>query len=103
MNEIYKLKEIKFDEVFMFMNIDNHKYQFKLSDISAIISKASMSELNDFQISPAGYGIHWDKLDEDLSIPGLLKFNEENKPKHQTYKVKKQKNVLVKETPKKKR
>jgi hypothetical protein len=25
-----------------------------------------------FEVSPAGYGIHWPDLDEDLSIDGLI-------------------------------
>nr|WP_253276482.1 DUF2442 domain-containing protein [Synechococcus sp. PCC 6312] len=26
-----------------------------------------------YQVSPAGYGIHWPLIDEDLSINGLLR------------------------------
>ncbi|MBS3780463.1 MAG: DUF2442 domain-containing protein, partial [Desulfovermiculus sp.] len=32
--------------------------------------KASPQQLNDFELSPKG--IHWDALDEDISIKGLL-------------------------------
>ncbi|MBX7175313.1 MAG: DUF2442 domain-containing protein [Saprospiraceae bacterium] len=31
---------------------------------------ASDADRRDYQLSPSGYGIHWPKLDEDLSING---------------------------------
>lgn len=34
--------------------------------------KASKEELSDFSISPGGYGVHWNKVDEDLSAYGML-------------------------------
>jgi len=34
--------------------------------------KASVDQRNDFIISGGGTGIHWDKLDEDISVSGLL-------------------------------
>jgi len=30
------------------------------------------SERNNFEISGAGYGVHWPDLDEDLGVEGLL-------------------------------
>lgn len=33
---------------------------------------ATQEELNNFQISPSGYGIHWPDLDEDISIKSFL-------------------------------
>ncbi len=36
------------------------------------LASASKSHLQHFQISPAGYGIHWPDLDEDLSVYGFL-------------------------------
>lgn len=34
------------------------------------LAHASADDLNDFDLSP--FGIHWDALDEDISIEGLL-------------------------------
>jgi hypothetical protein len=34
--------------------------------------QASEEELLDFTISPGGYGVHWNKVDEDLSAYGML-------------------------------
>ncbi|OGR88570.1 MAG: hypothetical protein A3A86_07315 [Elusimicrobia bacterium RIFCSPLOWO2_01_FULL_60_11] len=33
---------------------------------------AKKKQRNRFEISPAGYGIHWPDLDEDLSVYGFL-------------------------------
>ncbi len=33
---------------------------------------ASRDDLNDFIISGGGIGIHWDNIDEDISVEGLL-------------------------------
>lgn len=34
--------------------------------------KAPKSKLENFEISPGGYGVHWPDLDEDLSVKGFL-------------------------------
>lgn len=34
--------------------------------------KATLTQRNQFEISGGGTGIHWDELDEDISVPGLL-------------------------------
>jgi hypothetical protein len=36
------------------------------------LEKASATELEKIEISPSGYGIHFPKLDADLSLPALL-------------------------------
>jgi len=33
---------------------------------------ASKDKLNNFEISPSGYGVHWPMLDEDISIKSFL-------------------------------
>ncbi|MBI9016629.1 MAG: DUF2442 domain-containing protein [Phycisphaerae bacterium] len=34
---------------------------------------ATDAQRNNWQVCGAGYGIHWDDIDEDLSIEGLLR------------------------------
>jgi hypothetical protein len=34
--------------------------------------KASPEQRNQYEISGGGSGLHWDNLDEDISVPGLL-------------------------------
>ena len=40
---------------------------------SEALPKASLHERQKAELSPGGYGIHWPLLDEDLSVPGLLR------------------------------
>ncbi len=37
-----------------------------------LLHNATQSQLRNYEISPAGIGIHWPELDEDLSIAGLM-------------------------------
>ena len=36
------------------------------------LSQATKKQLQDYEISPAGYGIHWPQLDEDISVKAFL-------------------------------
>lgn len=36
------------------------------------IQHASDSDLMDYELSGGGVGIHWEALDEDISVPNLL-------------------------------
>ena len=39
------------------------------------LAKASPAELKNYLISGGGRGLHWDDLDEDISVPALLAGN----------------------------
>lgn len=74
--EIFKPKKIgniRFDNQYIIITIDGKEYKINLTKVSAILLNASDTARNDYEISPAGYGIHWKQLDEDLSIQGLLR------------------------------
>lgn len=72
MKKYHEIEDISFDEQSMSLKIDGKKYNYKLADISARLSAASLSARLHFELSASGYGIHWPELDEDLSIDGLL-------------------------------
>lgn len=72
MKKIYKINEVKIENDYLILVIDNQLFRFNLSEISNKLEKASDIERQDYRISPSGYGIHWKSLDEDLSIAGLL-------------------------------
>lgn len=36
------------------------------------LAKASEKDLRTFEISPSGYGIHWENLDEDISVKAFF-------------------------------
>ena len=67
-----KIISVSFNHEMILISTDKGNYQWKISDISQKLSKASESDRNNFKISPSGYGIHWPSVDEDLSIGGLI-------------------------------
>ncbi len=73
MEKAYNITEIRFENDFLILIVDNQIFKLRLTDISDKLAKASDQARKDYKISPSGYGIHWKQLDEDLSINGLLK------------------------------
>lgn len=39
------------------------------------LALATSNELANFQISPSGYGLHWEDLDEDISIKAFISYS----------------------------
>ena len=68
----HRIKNIRFQEDRLIINIDNKIYSFELIKISKKLLNATKEDRNQYIISPSGYGIHWPTLEEDLSIDGLL-------------------------------
>lgn len=64
---------ISFDNDLMLLSIDNKTHKINIKEVSEKLAKANNNERSDFRFSPSMYGIHWNQLDEDLSINGLLK------------------------------
>ena len=73
MEKAYNISNISFESDVMIITVNNQTIRLRLSDISEKLANASDKEKRDFRITPSGYGIHWQALDEDLSINGLLK------------------------------
>jgi len=73
MKKLYDIQEIRFSENKLILHVNNKELSFSLANISGRLAEASQIERETYQISPSGYGIHWPLIDEDLSIPGLLK------------------------------
>ncbi len=42
------------------------------SKASDRLGRATPEQRANFEVSPAGYGVHWPDVDEDLSIDGLI-------------------------------
>ena len=57
----------------LFIVLSGNEYTFDLSDISDRLASAAQSVRQKFIVSPSGYGIHWPDIDEDISIPTLIK------------------------------
>ena len=70
-----KIKKPSFIEVngkLLTIVLDGKRYEFQLDSLSNRLKLATQQQLENFSLSPSGYGIHWQEIDEDLSIPSLI-------------------------------
>jgi hypothetical protein len=72
MGKLHNITEIHFENDFIIIKVDGKLLKYKVSEVSQRLALASDEEKNEYSISPSGYGIHWPKIDEDISIGGLL-------------------------------
>ncbi len=69
----HKIDSIRFDQNFIYLNIDGNEIKVALDSLSLKLKSADEYQRMFYKISPSGYGIHWPLIDEDLSIEGILK------------------------------
>jgi len=74
------VENVRFSGATVSMTVDGKQYRFDLAAVSSRLAGATAAERADFAVSPSGYGIHWPRLDEDLSIDGLLRTLDAKKP-----------------------
>ncbi len=72
MEKMPNIQSIKFKQNSMIIHINDIEHCFELDKVSSKLFNATSIERNEYQISPANYGIHWPLIDEDLSIKKLL-------------------------------
>ena len=72
MKKYHQVAGIEFTDSTLVLEVGGKRHEFKLEEISKLLSKATMEERKQFEVAPSGYGIHWPLIDEDLSIDGLL-------------------------------
>jgi len=64
--------ELNFDTTMMWVSLaDGRKLGVPLAYFPRLLAATSEQRLH-FELSGGGTGIHWDELDEDISVPGLL-------------------------------
>ncbi len=72
MRKNHQIKNIRFEDKKIYLTINGNDYNFPLSSVSDRLTTASQEDLNNYIISPSGYGISWPTLDEDISVDGLI-------------------------------
>ena len=72
MKKYHEVEKVAFVKEALTLIVDGKKYTFPLADISKRLTDSSPADREKYEISPAGYGIHWPLIDEDLSIDGLI-------------------------------
>ena len=67
-----RAKKIWFDETNLWIYfIDGRQLSIPKAYFPKL-ENASQNDLNNYELSGNGIGIHWDSLDEDLYVPNLL-------------------------------
>ena len=67
-----KAKDIEFDDTMMWVNLtDGRKLGVPLAYFPRLLHSSTKKRKN-YVISGGGTGLHWDDLDEDISVKGLL-------------------------------
>ena len=72
MNKAHDVQHVSFSGTTLRLRVDGKDYQIDIAVESELLRTATQKQREHFEISPAGYGIHWPDLDEDLSIDGLI-------------------------------
>ena len=72
-----KIKDVFFRDEKVFFSLEDGREIGAPLEWYPRLNKASKEELLDFSISPGGYGVHWNRVDEDLSAYGMLHHDQE--------------------------
>lgn len=69
---MYNIQSVSFEQESMIIKINGLEYKFDLNNLSLKLLNATSQQRNEYQISPANYGIHWPLIDEDISIKKII-------------------------------
>ena len=65
-------KTLRFDDSMMWVSLaDGRQLGVPLAYFPRLL-RATVQQRESFVISGGGMGLHWDELDEDISVPALL-------------------------------
>jgi len=72
MDKAHDIQHVSFAGTTIHLRVDGKDYQIDITNVSERLCNATQKQRENFEISPAGYGIHWPDVEEDLSIDGLI-------------------------------
>jgi len=72
MHKAHDVEGVSFRGTVLVLRVDGREYRVDVAGVSERLAGATPAQRARFEVSPAGYGIHWPDLDEDLSIDGLI-------------------------------
>ena len=72
MNTLNDIKKVEVINDILFLHIGDKIYRYRLASLSKKLAAATKEEREKFTVSPSGYGIHWNLIDEDISIKKIL-------------------------------
>jgi hypothetical protein len=72
MDNAHDVQSVAISGTTLLLRFDGKDYKIDITKQSERLAKATQAQRERFEVSPAGYGIRWPDLDEDLSIDGLI-------------------------------
>jgi hypothetical protein len=72
MHEAHHVTDLSVKGVHLRMKVDGQFFDVDLAKESSLLANATQEQRQNIEVSPAGYGLHWPDLDEDLSVDGLI-------------------------------
>lgn len=72
MKSILSIEQVHLFLPWLIVKANGKEYKFNIRDLSPRLAIASEEELKDFEVTSSGYGIHWERIDEDISLLALL-------------------------------
>jgi hypothetical protein len=73
MERVHHVQSTWTDSLYLYITTDGQTYRIHWEDCSPRLARASQAQRMHLEVSPAGYGIHWPEIDEDLAITPLLR------------------------------
>jgi hypothetical protein len=73
MERVHNVQSTWTDSLYLYITTDGQTYRIGWKDCSPRLARASQAQRKHLEVSPAGYGIHWPEMDEDLAIAPLLR------------------------------
>ena len=68
MEKMPNIQSVTFKQNLMIIHINGIEHCFELDKVSSKLLNATSIQRNEYQISPANYGIHWPLIDEARHI-----------------------------------
>lgn len=72
MDRAHDVQNVSIVGTILRLRVDGKKYEIDIAKASNRLTRATPEQRANFEVSPAGYGIDWPGVDEDLSIDGLI-------------------------------
>ena len=72
MSTSVRARKLSFDQDTMWVELDDGRSLGVPLAWFPRLMQASAAQRENYRIGPSGNGLHWDELDEDISVEGLL-------------------------------
>ncbi len=72
MKKVHSIRTIEAEDDYLHLVVEGKSYRLRWQDCSPRLAMTTPAQRKHFEVSPAGYGIHWPEIDEDLAITPLV-------------------------------